>query len=234
MNRYPVICVLLLIVLCFCGCTQETTLTSSSQPDQISQPQSQVEDSTIPMPATMTFGSYYSYKNGLTDKSLEDITWYILAEENNKLLLCSKQALFHGKFHSKTTEKVTWSTSELREKLNNEFYNIAFSDTQKQRICNTQLNDSNTTDKVFLLSQQEADTYMPESVKYNCQVKEYMQKMNLIPTYGENHACKWWLRSAGTESEYIRYMGYNNQHQTTQGTPNNTLGVRPAIWITKE
>lgn len=226
---------LLMIALCFSGCGETTVEQdlSSAIPSQTEGTDSQ-QTQDIPMPQTITFGGYYSYKNGLTDKSLEDITWYVLTEENGNLLLCSKEALFHGKFHSKPNEQPTWETSELREKLNNEFYNTAFNDDQKKRICDATLSDTNTTDKVFLLSQEEVDTYLPKSVKYYCPVREYIQRMNLIPTYGENHACKWWLRSSGTEPQYIRYMGYNDQHQTTQATPNSVHGIRPAIWITKE
>ncbi len=239
MKRLLSINLLLIIVLFLSACGNESTNNTSytpsySEPAQIqSEAANEEPNTTIPEPDTIVFGGYYEYKNGISDKSLEDITWYILAEEDDKLLLCSTEALFCSKYHSKTTDNVTWETSEIRNKLNDEFYNIAFTDAEKNRICSTTLEDTGTTDKVFLLSKEEADKYMSEQLKTNYPAREYITRMNLMPTYGDNNTCKWWLRTPGTDAGHFLYVSYNADYQNPQGTPNNTFGICPAIWIYK-
>ena len=239
MKRLLSISLLLIIALTLSACGKESTSNTPYTPSHSEPAQTQSEAATeettsaVPDPDTLVFGGYYGYKNGVSDKSLEDITWYILAEEDDKLLLCSTEALFCSKYHSKTTDNVTWETSEIRNKLNDEFYNVAFTDAEKDRICSTTLEDTGTTDKVFLLSKEEADKYLPVHLKNNCPAREYIVRMNLMQTYGDNGTCKWWLRTPGTEAGHFLYVSYNSEHQNTQGTPNNTYGICPAIWINK-
>lgn len=182
----------------------------------------------------ITFGGYYAYKNGLTDKSLEPIEWYVLAEEDGKMLICTVDAIMASSHHSKY-EGVTWETSSIRQKLNKEFYDIAFTDTEKAQICTSRLDNGQTgatEDKVFLLSSEEVGQYMTEDIAKNCRTWECVEKYTRIKTYGDENYCDWWLRDNGDKVEYIKFQSH--MYDIAQGSANGLYGVRPAMWITAQ
>lgn len=202
------------------------------------------EDSaqTVTEPETMIFGGYYGYKEGLDDTSLEDIEWYILAEEDGKMLLCSKEAIFFNKYYD-SYAAITWENSDIRAKLNDTFYNTAFTEEEKQRICTTTVvntdnpvtgtdGGNDTEDKVFLLSTEEVDQYFTSPTAKKCIAWEYTWDLNSIKTYGEEHVCDWWLRSVGEEPEFAKCISHNENAVDAQSSVNSVIGIRPAIWIT--
>ena len=122
---------------------------------------------------------------------MEAIEWLALDYDkvNNRVLLLSKDIIdsrcyqdisedeFDDMFYSDNHIKLTWENCSLRKWLNNEFYNTAFNDNEKQRILvmNIANNDNidtgaksgvNTYDKVFLLSIDEMMKYFGSGVKY--------------------------------------------------------------------
>ena len=127
--------------------------------------------STIDEMDTVTFGSY-SQSSTSADK-LEPIEWIVLERDskNNRALLLSKYILDVRFNVYKSGEKnTTWENSNIRTWLNNEFYNTAFTEEEKNKIKEVQLvNEDNddymtlggrdTMDKIFLLSISEARKY---------------------------------------------------------------------------
>ncbi len=100
-----------------------------------------------------------------------NIEWRTLAidTESEKALLISNDIAAYWAFNDVSAE-VTWETSTLRQWLNNEFYNAAFTDEQKAIVLDSTLENpanpasgagggANTVDKVFLLSFAEAEQY---------------------------------------------------------------------------
>ena len=129
---------------------------------------------------SILFGSYRQGNNN----DIEAIEWLALDYDkvNNRVLLLSKDIIdsrcyqdisedeFDDMFYSDNPIKLTWENCSLRNWLNNEFYNTAFNDNEKQRILvmNIANNDNidtgaksgvNTYDKVFLLSIDEMRKY---------------------------------------------------------------------------
>ena len=113
---------------------------------------------------TIEFGNYPQEEDG-TEKPIE---WIVMKNEGNQVLLLSKYVL-DTKPYNKESKAVTWETSDIRKWLNNEFYTTAFNKAEKGRIQTTLIkNEDNfetktsggndTKDKVFLLSQKEAET----------------------------------------------------------------------------
>ena len=108
---------------------------------------------------TIMFGSYpQSDPNG---KKKEPIEWIVLQKDytNNTASLVSKYIL-DCKCYNDLRENTTWETCSLRNWLNNEFYNMAFSNDEKKRIVSKIIvNEKNyefgtdggnsTEDKVF-------------------------------------------------------------------------------------
>lgn len=116
----------------------------------------------------------------------EPIKWRILKEEGNNALLLCENIIDGGEYFDSKSERIidnvivypnNYEYSNIRKFLNNDFYNTAFTTTQKQIIKLTAVDNSersanpdnnssyylvnreyickNTLDHVFLLSQQE-------------------------------------------------------------------------------
>lgn len=118
---------------------------------------------------TITEGATYYFK-------VEPIKWRILTESNGQALILCEMIIDAGAYDAVLDNN--YANSDIRAWLNNEFYNTAFNDLQKEIILTTTVDNSarsanpnnnatqwnngvndyaceNTTDKVFLLSMQE-------------------------------------------------------------------------------
>lgn len=117
---------------------------------------------------TITYGATYYFK-------VEPIKWRILTESNGEALILCEMIIDAGKYDSSSNN---YANSDIRAWLNNQFYNTAFNDLQKEIILTTTVDNSarstnpnnnatqfnngvnsyacvNTNDKVFLLSMKE-------------------------------------------------------------------------------
>lgn len=147
--------------------------------------------------------------------------WKILAIEENKALLLSVNAVANMPYH-KSSADVTWESCDLRKYLNEDYYKT-FSDEERAMIVPVENenpdNDSygtdggaTTTDKIFLLSSQEAEAY---EGKYK--------------SSGEN---SWWLRSPGrTNGHAACVRKYGDLSKKGFEVTRSENGVRPALWI---
>lgn len=186
----------------------------------------------------LTFGRYY--KNNVED--LEPIEWIQLDEQDGKKLLITKYAVDSVPYNN-TLEAVSWDRSDIRKWLNNDFYNTAFNDDEKNKIVLTQntalLNPnhqdntdigSDTEDNVFLLSYQEVSKYFSNENDRLLKPTQYAISKGCYTNTSGNVA--WWTRSAGlteTSPEYLASAGDFGirQHQVNE----TIIGTRPAIWI---
>ena len=129
---------------------------------------------TVPLPNAevgklVRFGTY-EQDNDLTNGT-EPIDWIVLDVQDNKAFLLSKYVLFAARYHNYENVPITWEQCKLREQLNNEFYNNAFSQSEKDSILLTHnINQDNPTygtdggadtdDYAFLLSLDEVGQYL--------------------------------------------------------------------------
>ena len=172
------------------------------------------------------FGHYE--QDGDEDNGPEPIEWVILTEEDGRLFLTSRYILDYQAYNI-DYEDVTWETCSLREWLNNDFYNAAFDDEEKERVL-TVINsnpDNNgywateggndTEDRVFLLSYDEAATYFADDEARATGPCDW-----------------WWLRSPGRDPIHASIALFDGElmgpgHVVTFNYHDH--GVRPAIWI---
>lgn len=109
--------------------------------------------STLLQPGTIIkFGRYPQ----TSEQDYSPIDWRILQVRSNELFLLSKYILDCKRFHH-TFADINWATADIRQWLNNDFYNTAFNTTEKEQILttccsNNGINSPDTQDKVFLLS----------------------------------------------------------------------------------
>lgn len=164
------------------------------------------------------------------DGATESIEWIVLLKKDDRLLLLSKNCLDAAAFHD-VQDSVTWGDSSVRAWLNGDFLNTAFSAQEQSLLIVTdqkmKANPSydtyvgrNTSDRVFLLSWDEAQKYLPSAA----------ERRALFATPG-GEAC-WWLRTPGLDRSRAVYVdGFGLLDFDGAPVTEAGFGVRPAIWV---
>ena len=187
----------------------------------------------------ITFGSYEQDNNTANGK--EAIEWLVLAKDGDKALVISRFALDCQPFDPSDLE-VTWETCSLRKWLNGTFINNAFSPEEQDIIQNSTVTAdvnleystlpcNDTTDKVFLLSITEAESYFHNDEERKCVPTYYAMAQGTWIKEGDVN-CIWWLRSPGYSDLYY-YATFVYVEGFTNSAPADleSVGVRPAMWI---
>lgn len=191
-----------------------------------------------------TFGAYEQDNN--ESNGQEDIEWLVLAKEKTRILVISKYALDCKPYNTSRTD-ITWETCTLREWLNNDFINSAFSADEKSIISVTtvsadrnpeyNINPGNATrDQVFLLSVTEVDKYFSSNGVRQCGPTDYAVANGAWK--GDEGGYWVWLRSPGIDPDFAASVSYDAYDSADVspfyiGKPADTPGggVRPAMWI---
>ena len=193
----------------------------------------------------ITFGSYEQDNN--TENGKEEIEWIVLdVQSNGRALVISKYALDCQKYNS-TLSNVTWETCSLRQWLNNDFLNAAFSDEEKAKIPTVTVSvDKNlhidtdpgnaTQDKIFLLSSGEVFSEYFNNVNENagqCEATDYAKSQGATSSKLDDFIGKtlWWLRSPGKEQNFAATALLNGGINSDGAEVNRNYAVRPAMWI---
>ena len=187
------------------------------------------------------FGAYEQDNNTANGK--EDVEWLVLEVKDGKALVISKRALDSKPYNTSFTE-VTWQTCTLRNWLNNDFINAAFSADEKSMIPTVTVSaDKNpehsanpgnaTQDQVFLLSITEANKYFGSDSARQCKPTDYAIA-NRAYVNSSNGSCWWWLRSPGI-TEYDAAFVYadadGDVDESGLDVDYDYAAVRPALWI---
>ena len=191
------------------------------------------------------FGTYEQDND--TTNGKEDIEWLVLAKENNRILVVSDKAL-DCKPYNQSRDYVTWETCSLRNWLNNDFINAAFTAEERAKIPTVTVSaDKNpeyntnpgnaTKDKVFLLSIVEAEKYFTSDEARMCVPTEYAISNGAYTsgsyTKGGKATCWWWLRSLGWNRNYAARVNlFGSVIGFGDIVDYDSDAVRPAMWIT--
>ena len=194
---------------------------------------------------TIKFGKYEQDNNLSNGK--EDIEWDVLAKDSTSVLLISKYALDCKQYNTERTD-ITWETCSLRKWLNGTFMDSAFDGAEKSIVEKTNVSaDKNpkcskdpgntTTDKVFLLSINEAEKYFGSDEDRKCIPTEYA-KANGAYTSSSNTkngvpTCYWWLRSPGFYQDRAADVFSDGSVLYLGDTVDDVIVacVRPAVWV---
>ncbi len=209
---------------------------------------------------TVVFGRYEQDNNMANGP--EEIQWIVLDydEKEHKVLLLSQYGLNTGLYNTKYVD-VTWENCTLRDWLNAEFLQSAFSAQEQAAILVTTVDNStsqgysewdmdggnNTQDQVFLLSYAEANQYLnvtyddKDNTKarvaptaYAIKCKAWTSDSN--QTADGDAAGWWWLRSPGSKQTYAAYVSSDGSLKYCSVSVD--LGgkgvVRPALWLNLE
>ena len=188
---------------------------------------------------TVQFGAYE--QDADTSNGKETIDWIVLDIQDNRALLVSVDALDCKPYNNDRID-ITWANSSIRNWLNDDFYKSAFTADYQDLILPTNLttpdnplHDSeggtNTTDKVFLLSYGEAESYFASNNTRKVSPTKYA-RANGVETMYET-SCWWWLRTPGIYNVDVCGVHYDGAMDDLGCYVDNTqAGVRPAIWVT--
>ena len=202
----------------------------------------------------VTFGSYPQTKEGNDNTPIE---WLVLARDGEKVLLLSRYGLDVKPYHTSSAD-TTWEQCSLREWLNSEFINEAFSENERTGILIADVDNSrtqgyskwskqggnNTQDRVFLLSYAEANKYLNVTFGNSNYTKARVAPTAYAITQGAHttssdktadgtESAWWWLRSPGSRQDIAAGVG----RKGTLGSKrvNDDSGcIRPALWINLE
>lgn len=231
-----IIAVILVIALCVGGAAYILLQKESSEVSGAKNP-SDLSDFSVG--DVIKFGSYEQDNN--TSNGKEEIEWQVLEVKDGKALVISKYALDCKPYNTEYTT-VTWESCDLHQWLNNDFYNSAFGSDEKAKIISTTLtNDDNpsygteggndTTDKVFLLSIDEAEKYFSSNEARKCEPTEYAEANGDYINDG-NGTVWWWLRSPGNDTYYVASVDtFGWVHDYGYIVNLTYIAVRPALWI---
>lgn len=198
------------------------------------------------------FGTYEQDNNISNGK--EAIEWTVLDKDGMSLLLVSKQALDCQQYNTSDTD-VTWENCSLREWMNGTFLNNAFSTEERALIQSTTVSaDKNpeyssdpgtaTTDKVFLLSINEAEKYFNSDEARKCAPTAYAKARGALTSvdsyFSDDYktpsgaaTCWWWLRSPGdSQDSAAANVSFDGSVDYDGLAVYAVTGcVRPALWI---
>jgi hypothetical protein len=203
----------------------------------------------------LTFGTYPQTADG-TDKT--PIQWRVLEKSGHELLLLSEYLLDCKRYHE-GYEKITWQDCDLRQWLNDTFYQAAFTDAEKAAIKTTHctengVNSPDTDDKVFLLNIAEVNRLTEQLGKgfrrargtAFAKIKKpdgchlYVMDKNVPEDYlhenGQTYGCSWWwlrnqgsLKDKGSDPSRAVFIGTRASIRHYARVNREGYGVRPAL-----
>lgn len=215
-------------------------------------------DGEISVGDTVLFGRYE--QDGKDSNGAEDIKWRVLSidEESGTALLLSWYILDIGQYNDKNG--VYWENSLIRSWLNSYFFETAFSSDEQTSIALSKVsadknpkydtaNGNGTEDYVFLLSYDEATSYLHYAEGgymklYKYDGEEAYINLDMISFYTPAAAAKggytqnflktgfWWCRTMGINDGNVCNIA-NTGYASTYGhfVTMKTYGVRPAVRV---
>lgn len=182
----------------------------------------------------VAFGRYFQ-NNG--DECAE-ISWRVLKTYGEYVLLISRKCIDFVPYNN-DSHSSAWRFSTIRKWLNNDFLNIAFSADEQLLICDIQeiqrefleyshQDSLQMNDRVFLLSDDEADKYQIYRASTTIFSRSRCSDKGKLTSDG---TAGLWLRSPKNEPDNCLYTSHVNVQRDGIKTDVGFLGVCPCLWI---
>ncbi len=169
------------------------------------------------------------------EDQMQPIRWKIIRMTNDKALLISCDVLDGKPFNTDVSTNL-WKYSSIRQWMNKDFYDAAFSEEEKSRILTTMVYTERcgkTEDHIFLLSREEAQTYFSSNSARCCKPTNYAKINGVYPSINPNSLgnCWWWLRTLCSNPRHACYIGYDGSLRNYAYVADDSAGVRPAMYV---
>jgi len=178
---------------------------------------------------------------------LSGIAWRVLDVQGGHALLLADQVVGTGRYHTASVD-VTWQLCSLRRWLNSAFVGSVGEALASRLVVVELVNEPSPTwetgggtcthDRVFVLSAQEAATYLAgvKDVEWSAYrgAKRFGQspdEQGLAATDEEGQATWWWLRTPGDYRDAAAYVYANGSIFDDGGPVSASGGIRPAMWL---
>lgn len=204
---------------------------------------------------TVFFGHYLQTAEGTDTTPIE---WLVLDVQEGKTLLLSRYGLDALPYNA-IRGNATWEDCTLRSWLNDLFFYRAFTPKEQTGIVTSQVpngnsqgyagwknnKESDTLDKVFLLSYAEANRYLeverssrsssdnPKACVHPTRyavARGALEDEEYFSTEMETSTGSWWLRSPGSNQRMAANV-FIDGNLDLQCVEMDTLCVRPAMWV---
>lgn len=226
-------------------------LSNYSNPSEVEGAIQEIRDISIQnatVGGTVIMGQFEQDSN--TDNGMEPIEWKVLAIQDGKAFLLSDKILTYKVYNEEVEgyvfefeeKEFVWESSYIRNWLNTEFYDAAFSEDDKSRIIKTEYKSkggrsyepekvSYTSENVTLLSDEEVKTYLGEGE--SAKAKDTQYAYDNKDTWAFDG--RWYLRSSyeGGKSAALRYTHCIDVNGKIDwyGPQDSEFGIRPAMWV---
>ena len=186
------------------------------------------------------FGSYYQEN----DKEKTPIEWIVLRkkEDDNTLTLISKNVLDVVPFDI-TKKPVKWGSSTVRQWLNNEFLNTAFTKEEQAKIVEKEAQTKDNSqygtegekpgpfDKICLFAEAGIKKHFPSNIDRMAKPTPYAKSKGVACDSTEGN-CHWWTRTPGFNQQYACVVDMlGNLNMFGEPAFADFVGIRPFIWI---
>lgn len=190
-----------------------------------------------------------TYEQDNDDKNGEEpIEWIVLDKQKSRVFLISRFGLDTQKYSSSSKE-VYWQDSSIRSWLNGYFMENAFNNADQSELVQTTLlsetvsdgegNDSDseelgselqkTRDMIFLLSQEDLESYYPNKEDRKCEASIYVTSKGIRT--GTDGFCNWWLRSSNMKHDLTVQVVSAIDGSIEDFNYEIENVVRPAAWV---
>ncbi len=219
----------------------------------------QVDPDRVSEGDTLSFG-YYE-QNGDRQRLQEPIKWIVLEKKDGMFLLLSGSGLDTGAYNDEKV-RADWSESSLRQWLNTDFLNMAFTPEEQESIIETAIvtpggsfrspvtkekikiaEAPDTKDKVFLLSVSEVQEYFPKASQRRSKNNGYLRGMPLdVKPYPAGNTKddfrygNWWLRDIRADKGINCGFHVKSDGSIASAGQINLVRyvIRPAIWVDQD
>ena len=174
----------------------------------------------------------------------DPIEWLVLTNDGKKALLLSRYILTDTNFNYVygNANGKDWAKCTLRKWLNGDFFSNAFSKDEQKAILQTQIKNpagpetktkgSGSKDKVFLLSYDELQQYLPGQEQRAASRTAFADAVLHKGTEGSISPASWWLRTPGMNNNRALLVDTDGSVELRNGEViMQPRGVRPAIWV---
>ena len=195
----------------------------------------------------VSFGSFE--QDGDPSNGPEPFRWIVLDRIEGRLLLLALDSIAARPYHPVPFQEAFWETSDLREWMNSDFLDAAFSAPQRALLVPSGAADdagarqegapeekTPSGDLVFALSRIEADIYLSDDMERELIGAARIAEAAKDPALplDEDGRADWWLRSRGNYGFTAQFVDRNGAPYAPGANVDAVYAVRPALWVDPE